>query len=111
MNKSAGKNDSKGLLYGLAVGAFGLFLLTRGDPATPVVPSHTVVDGETLGSIALEVWGDAGLWPLLWSSNQRVLGAYPGVLAPGQVLAVPPLASFRAEDIAAARLQAQTSAP
>lgn len=48
--------------------------------------SYTVQAGQTLSSIALALWGDAGLWYLLAEANGLTSD---DAVAAGQVLSVP----------------------
>ena len=47
-----------------------------------------VVPGDTLSAIAAALAVRGG-WPALYAANRRVIGADPGVIRPGTVLAVP----------------------
>jgi len=62
----------------------------RKEKEPPLVSRHTVKRGETLPQIAaaLEVYGDASLWPLIYKAN-RDQSSNPAVLWPGQALRIP----------------------
>ncbi len=75
-----------------------LILATRATPppADRQSPTHVVRPGESLWTIASDLAGPqaddaeiARLWPLLHRTNQAVIGMNPGLILPGQVLAVP----------------------
>lgn len=57
-------------------------------PAPARRASYTVKEGDTLGSIAEEVYGDAGRWMEIYRANAGSLGR-GGEVKPGQVLALP----------------------
>jgi len=63
---------------------------SRLEKEVPPVSRHTVKRGETLPQIAaaLEVYGDASLWPLIYKANRDQI-SNPAVLWPGQVLRIP----------------------
>ena len=50
--------------------------------------SYRVAPGDTLSAIAAAL-GVRGGWPALYAANRRVVGADPGLIRPGMVLAVP----------------------
>jgi len=62
----------------------------RKEKEPPLVSRHTVKRGETLPQIAaaLEVYGDASLWPLIYKANRDQI-SNPAVLWPGQALRIP----------------------
>ncbi|GAA0245870.1 LysM peptidoglycan-binding domain-containing protein [Rhodanobacter caeni] len=49
---------------------------------------HAVVAGETLSSIAQQVYGDGGAWERIYAANRDQL-TEPDKLAPGQMLKIP----------------------
>ena len=55
----------------------------------PVSTFHTVVRGDTLGAIALKVYGKANLYPKIYEANRPML-ENPDKIYPGQVLRIPP---------------------
>lgn len=57
-------------------------------PAPARRNSYTVKEGDTLGSIAEEVYGDAGRWMEIYRANAGSLGR-GGEVKPGQVLTLP----------------------
>lgn len=57
-------------------------------PAPARRNTYTVKEGDTLGSIAEEVYGDAGRWMEIYRANAGSLGR-GGEVKPGQVLALP----------------------
>ncbi|PKM98090.1 MAG: hypothetical protein CVU79_04545 [Elusimicrobia bacterium HGW-Elusimicrobia-3] len=57
-------------------------------PAPARRTSYTVKEGDTLGSIAEQVYGDAGRWMEIYRANAGSLGR-GGEVKPGQVLALP----------------------
>jgi len=63
---------------------------SRLEKEPPQVSRHTVKRGETLPQIAaaLEVYGDASLWPLIYKANRDQI-SNPAVLWPGQALRIP----------------------
>jgi nucleoid-associated protein YgaU len=61
----------------------------RPQPGAPAGRRYTVRAGDTLASIALRVYGDAGRWPQLYRANVAAIGAAPGLIFPGTVLALP----------------------
>jgi nucleoid-associated protein YgaU len=48
-----------------------------------------VQPGDTLSSIARQVYGQASLWRVIFEANRDILQA-PGLIKPGQVLRIPP---------------------
>jgi nucleoid-associated protein YgaU len=49
---------------------------------------YTVVSGDTLSGIAQQYYGDATLWPRLFTANRDRIGN-PDVIWPGQALRIP----------------------
>ncbi len=49
---------------------------------------HTVKAGETLSSIAQDIYDDSSLWPAIHQANQHII-VNPDRIIPGQVLRVP----------------------
>ncbi len=58
-------------------------------PAEPEPTTYTVQPGDTLSSIARQVYGKAGLWRVIFDANRDILDD-PGRIKPGQVLRIPP---------------------
>jgi nucleoid-associated protein YgaU len=60
-------------------------------PAASPVPAadYTVQDGDTLRSIAENVYGDADLWPTLYDANRDSIGPDPDALRVGMHLRLP----------------------
>jgi nucleoid-associated protein YgaU len=56
----------------------------------PAARFHTVVSGDTLGSIAKKYYGDALKYALIFNANKPMLKD-PNKIYPGQVLRIPPL--------------------
>jgi YD repeat-containing protein len=76
---------------GVTSGTFGIgagyqAINPEGNGAQSAGSSYTVRDGETLQSIAANLWGDSSLWYLIASANGMSAGQ---VLAAGQTLAIP----------------------
>jgi len=67
-------------------------------PATPgpaqpgaVAPeTYTVVAGDTLPSIANEVYGDANRWTAIYDANRATIGNDPNLIQIGEQLTIPP---------------------
>ena len=55
---------------------------------TPAPGTYVVILGDTLGKIALEHYGSAGLWERIFKANTDIVKD-PNVIFPGQVLAIP----------------------
>ncbi|KQX97678.1 peptidoglycan-binding protein [Rhodanobacter sp. Root480] len=49
---------------------------------------HAVVEGDTLSSIAQQVYGDGGAWERIYAANRDQLTT-PDKLEPGQMLKIP----------------------
>jgi nucleoid-associated protein YgaU len=67
--------------------------LSPGD-VPPLAPepepgTYTVQPGDTLSSIARQVYGKASLWRVIFDANRDILDD-PGRIRPGQVLRIPP---------------------
>jgi LysM repeat protein len=58
-------------------------------PIPPEPSTYTVQPGDTLSAIARQVYGQSGLWRLIFEANQDILSD-PGQIHPGQVLTIPP---------------------
>lgn len=58
--------------------------------ASEAPQTYTVGRGETLGSVAKEVLGDANRWPELYEYNKDAIGNNPNKLKPGTELQIPP---------------------
>lgn len=57
-------------------------------PPEPEPATCTVQSGDTLSSIARQVYGQARLWPIIFDANRDILDD-PGRIKPGQVLRIP----------------------
>jgi len=61
--------------------------------ATPVAPTnteqYTVEAGDTLRSIAQQVYGDPAQWPRIYDANRETIGPDPDTLSAGTRLRVP----------------------
>jgi nucleoid-associated protein YgaU len=78
-----------------------IVISTRATPAAPAasppsasrspVPDqeYVVQSGDTLRSIAQQLYGDAELWPRLYEQNRAVVGPDPNTLQPGMRLKIP----------------------
>lgn len=55
--------------------------------------NYTVRSGDTLSSIALQAYGNAADWPVIYNypANKQVIGPDPNQLRSGEVLFIPPL--------------------
>ena len=61
-----------------------------GSPSPPVTAAEYVVQpGDTLRSIAQNVYGDAEQWPRIYTVNQDVIGPDPDKLQAGTRLRIP----------------------
>lgn len=49
-----------------------------------------VRDGDTLSSIAQEVYGDGSKWPDIYEANRALIGENPDLIQAGQQLVIPP---------------------
>ncbi len=63
-------------------------------PAAPAKPAHaaatfTVRPGDSLSAIAQATLGNASRWPEIYALNRSTIGPNPGLIQPGQVLALP----------------------
>jgi nucleoid-associated protein YgaU len=60
--------------------------------AQPSQPEQTYVvqPGDSMRSIAQQVYGDASLWPRIYDANRDVIGPDPDALQPGMRLRIPP---------------------
>ena len=58
--------------------------------AKPEAKFHTVKKGDSLSKIALEVYGDAKKYPVIFEANKPML-THPDKIYPGQVLRIPNL--------------------
>ena len=57
-------------------------------PGGRALTRYVVVPGDTLSAVAAALAVRGG-WPALYAANRRVIGADPGVIRPGTVLAIP----------------------
>jgi LysM repeat protein len=67
------------------------FLSPREFPPPPPEPepsTYTVQPGDTLSSIAKQIYGRASLWRIIFDANRDILDE-PGRIKPGQVLVIP----------------------
>jgi len=60
--------------------------------ATPGT-SYTVQQGDTLSSIAQQVYGNSNVWGVIYDANRQVIGNDPNRLVPGEVLSIPTVKS------------------
>jgi nucleoid-associated protein YgaU len=51
--------------------------------------SYTVQQGDSLFAIAQQAYGDGNMWPVIYNTNLKVIGADPNVIRPGEVLFIP----------------------
>ncbi|MCB0191453.1 MAG: LysM peptidoglycan-binding domain-containing protein [Anaerolineae bacterium] len=66
-----------------------LRFLDDSEPPTPEPQTYTVQSGDTLSRIALQVYGQASLWTIIYEANRDTLSD-PSLIRPGQVLIIPP---------------------
>jgi nucleoid-associated protein YgaU len=67
-----------------------LRFLTGSASEPPEEPrTYTVQPGDTLSSIAKQVYGASSLWRIIFEANRNILSD-PGRIRPGQVLIIPP---------------------
>ena len=57
---------------------------------TPANATYTVKSGDTLPTIAAEVYGDAKQWTRIYDANKAAIGNDPNVIPPGTQLIIPP---------------------
>lgn len=80
--------------------AIGMVILVPAADASPVSPvaepevpasgrTHVVAEGETLSSIAAEIYGDSSQWRRLYEANRAAIGSDPGAIRVGMQLVVP----------------------
>jgi nucleoid-associated protein YgaU len=66
-----------------------------GSPRPAAVPSATASDeytveaGDTLRSIAQQVYGDPAQWPRIYDANRQTIGSDPDTLSAGTRLRIP----------------------
>lgn len=58
-------------------------------PSVTASDEYTVEAGDTLRSIAQQVYGDAAQWPRIYDANRQVIGSDPDTLSAGTTLRVP----------------------
>jgi hypothetical protein len=58
-------------------------------PSPTATDEYVVQAGDTLRSIASQVYGDAAQWPRLYDANRDVIGADPDTLSAGARLRIP----------------------
>jgi hypothetical protein len=58
-------------------------------PATTSSDEYTVEAGDTLRSIAQEVYGDPSQWPRIYDANRQTIGPDPDTLSAGTRLSIP----------------------
>ncbi|MCB0210812.1 MAG: LysM peptidoglycan-binding domain-containing protein [Anaerolineae bacterium] len=66
-----------------------LRFLADSEPPAPEPQLYTVQSGDSLSRIALQVYGQASLWTIIFEANRDVLSD-PSLIRPGQVLVIPP---------------------
>lgn len=64
--------------------------LVDDSPPEPELDTYTVQPGDTLSSVARQIYGQATLWPIIFNANRDILSD-PGRIKPGQVLRIPTL--------------------
>jgi nucleoid-associated protein YgaU len=52
--------------------------------------SYTVRDGDTLPSIATDIYGDANQWTIIYDANRGTIGNDPNLIQIGEQLTIPP---------------------
>jgi nucleoid-associated protein YgaU len=57
-------------------------------PATP--RTYSVQPGDTLPSIASQVYGDANRWTAIYDANRSTIGDDPNLIRPDTQLTIPP---------------------
>jgi LysM repeat protein len=78
----------------------------RVPPSIPPRWQHRVAPGEWLSKLAIKYYNDVRKWPIIYDANKQVIGNDPNKIKPGQVLAIPDLASVTAAEIAEAQRRA-----
>jgi nucleoid-associated protein YgaU len=63
----------------------------RQDGTVEVFTTHRVTGGDSLSSVAAQYYGSAKDWKIIYEANIDIIGAYPNVIRPGQVLRIPRL--------------------
>jgi nucleoid-associated protein YgaU len=58
-------------------------------PAAPTVDEYTVDAGDTLRSIAQQVYSDPAQWPRIYDANREAIGPDPDTLRAGMQLRIP----------------------
>jgi nucleoid-associated protein YgaU len=58
-------------------------------PSATTNDSYTVEPGDTLRSIAQQVYGDAAQWPRIYDANRETIGPNPDALSAGTQLRIP----------------------
>jgi LysM repeat protein len=58
----------------------------------PTWRTYTVQPGDTLSLIARQLYGNAGLWTIIFEANRDTM-SNPSLIRPGQVLKIPPLSA------------------
>jgi nucleoid-associated protein YgaU len=59
-------------------------------PPSPASAEYEIKAGDTLRSIAQEVYGDSARWPLIYDANRQTIGSDPDALNAGTRLRIPP---------------------
>ncbi len=54
-------------------------------------PTYIVHQGDSLFSIAQQVYGDGNQWQKIYQANRQIIGSDPNQLQPGMILSIPPL--------------------
>ena len=62
---------------------------TQAAAAAPIPQTYTVHAGDTLPSIAAQLYGDANKWTLIYDANRSTIGPDPNVVQPGDQLTIP----------------------
>jgi nucleoid-associated protein YgaU len=57
---------------------------------TPIGKSYTVQAGDTLSAIALNFYGDASQYMVIYEANKDLIGDNPDLIKVGQILIIPP---------------------
>ena len=60
-----------------------------GAGSTTTGQAYAVRGGDTLSDIALRFYGNANLWPLIYSANRGTIGSNPDLIFPQQQIAIP----------------------
>jgi nucleoid-associated protein YgaU len=67
-----------------------LSVVAGASPQPAVATTQYVVQpGDTLRSIAMDQYGDAQLWQIIYQANRSTIGANPDSLVAGKTLQIP----------------------